>query len=268
MRLRPASCAAALKLAERAGHAGQRRRGDREVLVVAVEAGEHVGAGGADRAVRAGVGGVGRGVPGEREPVRVGDGLRVAVAVGEADRRDRPPELVGVLGVVEGDRRVGEAEVQGREQPRRRGQVAVVRERDGLGDLVPEVLDRRVPELADLRLLGRAGGAGGRAEALDLVDRGGVGVARERGRRRRAELVAAVEHERRHLSPGGEDRRREVRRRRPVVAGIRAGARTAAASRSSRRRRGSPAGRAATCSPRRTPLSLAGPSGTLASSAA
>src|SRR5207302_8462101 len=36
---------------EGTGHAGQHRRGEREVLVVAVEAGEHVGAGGADRAV-------------------------------------------------------------------------------------------------------------------------------------------------------------------------------------------------------------------------
>ncbi len=188
------------------------------MLVVAVEAGEHVGAGGADRAVRAGVGGVGGGVAGERQPVRVGDRVRVAVGVGEADRGDRPPQLVGVLGVVEGDRRVGEAEVERGEQPRRRRQVAVVGERDALGDLVPEVLDRRVPELADLRLLGRARRAGRRAEALHLVDRGGVGVARQRGRRRGPELVAAVEHERGDLSPGGEDGGREVRRRRLVVA--------------------------------------------------
>ena len=47
--------------AERARDARQCRRGEREVLRVAVEGGEHVGAGGADRAVRAGVRGVGCG---------------------------------------------------------------------------------------------------------------------------------------------------------------------------------------------------------------
>ena len=87
--------------AERAGHAGQCRRGEREVLLVAVKAGEDVGSGGADGAMRAGVGGIGGSVAGEREPVRVADGVGVAVGVGEADRRDRPPELVRVLGVVE-----------------------------------------------------------------------------------------------------------------------------------------------------------------------
>ena len=52
------------------------------------------------------------------------DGLGVAVAVGQPDRRDGAPELIAVLGVVEGDRRVGDAQVQGREEPRRGGQVA------------------------------------------------------------------------------------------------------------------------------------------------
>src|SRR5580765_257209 len=49
---------------EGAGHAGQRRRAERKVLLVAVEAGEHVSSGGADGAVCAGVGGVGGGVAG------------------------------------------------------------------------------------------------------------------------------------------------------------------------------------------------------------
>src|SRR6185437_12225588 len=46
---------------ERASHTWQSGRGDRERLVVTVEAGEHVGTGGADRAVRTGVRRVGRG---------------------------------------------------------------------------------------------------------------------------------------------------------------------------------------------------------------
>ena len=169
--------------------------------------------------MRARVGGIGGGVAGERQPGRVGGRVRVAVGVGEPDRSHRTPELVGVLGVVKGDRGVGEAEVQRGKEPRRRRQVAVLRGCDLGGDLVPEVLDRRVPELADLGLLGRAGGAGRRPEALHLVDRRRVGVARQCGRRCRPELVSAVEHERPHPTPGGEDGRREVGRGELVAAG-------------------------------------------------
>src|SRR5207245_10784423 len=93
---------------------------------------------------------------------------------------------------------------------------------DGRGDLVPEVLDRRRPELPDDRLLDRARLAGGRAEALNLVDRGRVGRTRLDRRSRGPELVAAREDERGHLTPGREDRCREVRWRRLEVARIRA----------------------------------------------
>jgi hypothetical protein len=112
------------------------------MLAVAVEAREHIGGRGADRAVGARIRRVGRCVAGERKPRRICGRLRVAVAVGEANRGHRTPEPIGVLGVVERDRRVGEAEVQRGEQPCGRPQIAVTCERDGLGDLVPEVLAR------------------------------------------------------------------------------------------------------------------------------
>ena len=204
---------------ERPRHAGQRRRAQCEALRVAVEAREHVCTGGADRAVRSGIGRIGGRVPRERQPRRVGDGVDVAVGVGETDRGHRPPEAVRVLRVVEGDRRVGEAQVQRREQASRRRQVAVVRSGDRLRDLVPEVLDRRVPELSDLGLLGGAGRACRRPDRLHFVERVRVLLALQRRRLLRPELVAALEHEWRHLAPRRERRRREVRRRRPVVAG-------------------------------------------------
>src|SRR6185437_7239465 len=70
---------------ERASHTWQSGRGDRERLMVTVEAAEHVGTCGADRALRTGVRGVGRGVDREWEPGRVGNRQRITVGVGKAD---------------------------------------------------------------------------------------------------------------------------------------------------------------------------------------
>ena len=95
-------------------------------------------------------------------------------------------------------------------------------ERGGLRDLVPRRPDRRVPELPDLRLVGRPGRALRGAEGLDLVDRGGVLRVSERHRRRGSELVGAADHERLDPRPVREGGRRERRWRELVVARARA----------------------------------------------
>src|SRR5207302_8543430 len=73
-----------------------------DLILVPEEGGQHSRSGRANRAVGAWIRGIRCG-DSEWRPGRVADRCRIPVGVGQADCRDRPPELVVVLGVVEGD---------------------------------------------------------------------------------------------------------------------------------------------------------------------
>src|SRR4029077_8102736 len=183
-------------------HPRQHVRGDTDAVVITEEPGQHGRAGCADGAVGAWVGRVGRGRK-EWGPGRVPGHGRGAVPAG-ANRRDRSPDEVLVLGVVEGDGGVGERQVEERKQLRCAGKVRVVGDRRVLGDLVPRHPDRTWPELGDDGLISGAGGAGLLTEVLDLVDGLGVGGRRDRRWRRGPELVRRLENEWGHPRPLGE----------------------------------------------------------------
>ncbi len=205
---------------ERALHPRHHFGGDAEVGPLVFQRGrERAGGSGADHGVRARIRRIRRSLADQRQPVRIGNGVGIAVGVGRADRRHRPPEIVGVLRVVEGDDRVCEREVQQCEEARglRGGQVMA--QGDGLRDLVPVVLDGPVPELAGQRLVRRRGRAPRDAGCLDLVEGVAVRVAGQGGRRPGTELARAPQRERLHVRPVGElGLRREIGRRRLVVA--------------------------------------------------
>ena len=79
----------------------------------------------ADHRMGARVGWVGRGVGHFRKPIGVSNGLRIDIGICCANRGYRPPEIKRVLGIVEGNHAVGEAQVNQGEQARalRRAQV-------------------------------------------------------------------------------------------------------------------------------------------------
>src|SRR5258708_5417010 len=95
--------------------------------------------------------------------------------------------------------------------------------RGSLCDLVPEVLDVAVPELADLGLFRSAGCAVNEPETFDLIEDLSIDVACKCRRRTRTELIGPLQREGRDLGPLGKIRRREIRRRQLVVSGLVAG---------------------------------------------
>src|SRR5262249_8878343 len=135
----------------------------------------------------------------------------VAILVGRADCRDRPPEVVGELGVPAGDGGVRQGRVEHGEEPGVLEKSIVAPEGDGGRDLVP-VAGRGgraravIPEQRDLGLVGGARGAVGGTEALDLVKRGGVLGAIEGGWARRSELGGVGQQEWGDLTPLGIER--------------------------------------------------------------
>ncbi len=131
----------------------------------------------------------------ERRPAGIAFGPIVAVHVAVADRRHRPPEIVGELRVPVGDEGVGDAHVEQREQARAVGQA----ELPGLGEPPRRGLPRlreisRGPELHRLGLFGRARRALGAAKRPGLAVVARVDRARERRRRAGAELVGTLHH--------------------------------------------------------------------------
>ena len=149
----------------------------------------------------------------QRGPGRVGARLRVAVGVRAADRGDRPPVVVVVLGVEGADVAVGKGHVEQGEQPRLLPRIEPGRGGDGSCDPVP--LQRRAldPEQGDLGLLGGARAGSGDAvatQSLHLVEVGGVPLAGHRVGRTGTELRAVPEHERRDRSPARRERERAV----------------------------------------------------------
>src|SRR6476619_1515723 len=94
------------------------------------------------------VGGIRRGVPYLRKPIGIGIGLGIAVRIGRADRGYRAPEIVRVLGIVEGDDPVCKGHVQqGKQASTLRSRQLMLRG-DGLRDLVPIVLYSAIPKAA------------------------------------------------------------------------------------------------------------------------
>src|SRR4029077_9041202 len=93
-------------------------------------------------------------------------------------------------------------------------------QRGRLCDLVQEVLDVAVPELADLGLFRSAGCAVNEPETFDLIEDLSIDVACECRRRTGTELVGLLQSKRRDLGPLGKIRRREIRRRQLVVSGL------------------------------------------------
>src|SRR5579872_1522722 len=73
-----------------------------EVMLIPVKGGQDDRGDGAPHAMRSWIGGIGWGGR-QRVPVGVRNRLWIAVGVSQADGRDRPPDLVVVLGFVESD---------------------------------------------------------------------------------------------------------------------------------------------------------------------
>src|ERR1700730_12398800 len=94
------------------------------------------------------VGGVWGGVTDLGKPVGISLGFRVAVRSGGADRGHRAPEIIRVFGIAECDHPVGETQIKPRKQPSVLRGRQVMRQRRGLRDLVPVVLDGPVPKTA------------------------------------------------------------------------------------------------------------------------
>src|SRR5882724_5155297 len=101
--------------------------------------------------------------------------------------------------------------------------IEIALQRGRLPDLVPEVLDVAVPELADLGLFGSAGCAVNEPEAFDFIEDLSVKAACECGRRIGTELVGPLKRKRRALCPLDKTRGREIRRLQLVFPGLGSG---------------------------------------------
>ena len=138
---------------------------------------------------------------------------RNAHAIRVADRADRSPDVVGVLGFVARDCRVGSCDVQEREEPRVLENAQTLGDGNLSGDRVPEDHGRRRPPLRDLGLVRRAGDTVEGTKIPHFLDVSRVYVAIDCGRRRDTELGSTPHHPRRHVAPSGQRRRRECWRR-------------------------------------------------------
>lgn len=168
---------------------------------------QHSADGGGDDAVGAGILGVRRCVD-ERHPRGIALRGVVAVQVAIADRGDRSPEAVVVLGVEHRDQRVVDSLRDGGVQAGVAGEVAAGSVRDRAYD--PGV-DRRFdgfPEARDPGLFGAAPRAVLRAERLDLVVVARPLRARQRRRRSGAKLVGTRHQPGFALRPVDADRQR------------------------------------------------------------
>src|SRR5882757_1288018 len=72
---------------------------------------QYLGRSKADRAVCAWVGGVGSCLRWKRNPCRILRGVGIVVSRRQLNGSNRPPEIIGVLGVKEGDCGVGETDI-------------------------------------------------------------------------------------------------------------------------------------------------------------
>ena len=152
------------------------------------------------------------GVSWRGRPGRVGVAIRRCLANG----RDRPPEVVLILGVKGGNVAVGESKVEKRKESRVFPQGESCGGRNGTGDAIP-LQDRTLhPEPSNLGLLGGTRTRGDDsiiAEALDLIEISRVFLTADGMGRTRSKLGGIAQHEGRDSAP----LRAAVRRR--LVAG-------------------------------------------------
>src|SRR4029077_18927823 len=126
-------------------------------------------------------------------------GLRISVSGCESNRSDRPPKVVCVLGFEKGDSGVCKADIQQRKQACAMLEIEITLQRGSLCDLVPEVLDVAVPELADLSLFRGSRCAVNEPEIFNFIEGLSIKIARECRRRTGTELVGLLQSKRRHL---------------------------------------------------------------------
>src|ERR1700737_1129555 len=202
MRLSVASCAAAGKLVN------ERTPGiTSEVTVTSKGCG-----------VSARGGGVWGGIADLGEPIGISLGFRVAVRSGGADRGHRSPEIVGVFSIVECAPPVGETQIEERKQPSILRSRQVMRQRRGLGDLVPVVLNGSVPKATGQCLIRSSGRAAGNTQRFDLVESIAVPVAGQRWWAPWTKLVRTIEGKGGNARPMRElGLLRKIRRSRLVI---------------------------------------------------
>ena len=82
------------------------------------------------------------------EPVRVSYSLGIVVGIGSPDGGDRPPETVGIFGIIESNHRIGEGQVEQCKESGVLGRCQVVSQGCRLGDLVPIILNGSIPKPA------------------------------------------------------------------------------------------------------------------------
>src|SRR5947208_15333623 len=93
-------------------------------------------------------------------------------------------------------------------------------QRRSLRDLVPEVLNVAVPELADLGLFCSAGCTRNEPETFDFVEDPSINGACECGRRPGTEFVRLLQRKWSDLGPLGKIRSRALKPRQLVVSGL------------------------------------------------
>src|SRR4029077_2631893 len=120
-------------------------------------------------------------------------GLRISVSGCESNRSYRPPKVVRVLGVEKGNSGVCKADIQQRKQTCAMLEIEITLQRGSLCDLVPEVLDIAVPELADLSLFLSAGCAVNEPETFNFIEDLSIKGACECRRRTGTELVGLLQ---------------------------------------------------------------------------
>src|ERR1700676_1745310 len=195
----------------------QRLRGDiKSELIAKVEL-QHFGSGKTDGTVGAGVRRVWSGLGRQREPIWIGVRVGIAVISGQFNCGHWPPEPVVVFSLEQGNRTIGETEVQQGKQTRAMGQTEVMSQRRGLRNFVPEVLNVAIPESSNLGLLRGASCAGDETQTLDFIENLCVLVARQLRRRSGAKFIRARNGKRSDLRPLCEVRWYEIGRRELVI---------------------------------------------------
>src|SRR4029077_21038561 len=175
------------------------------------------GSGKTDGTVGTGVRRVWSGLGRQREPIWIGVGVGIAVISGQFDCRHGPPEPVVVFSVEQGNRTIGESDVQQGKQPRAMGQTEVMPQCRALRDFVPEVLNVAIPESSNQGLLRGAGCAGDEAQTHDFIENLGVLVARQLGWRSGTKFISTRDGKRSDLRPLREVRWCEIGRRELVI---------------------------------------------------
>ena len=140
----------------------------------------------------------------QRRPSWIGDGVGIAVCTRSSNRGDRPPEIIGVLTVEDGNRCVSTCNIQKRKQTGVFRKAVLPGNSRRLGNVVPIDLAVFRPEKSGLSLIRGTSYAVNCAEAFDLIEISRILEACQSRRPFATELRAAVKSERRYLTPAHE----------------------------------------------------------------